>query len=86
MLRALTRTPDFSSNIAVMEAYLRELALAASYDVLRQDFQILSELNCVELTEVKGILCARLTRYGHEVAEGLHKLDPILHPGPDCPY
>jgi hypothetical protein len=86
ILRTLMRTSGYMTNLEVLQPYLKELALAAPFETLRQDFQMLKELNCVEIWETQGVHCIRLTRYGQEVAEGMHIVEGVLHPGPDCPY
>lgn len=86
ILRTLMRATGYMTNLEVLQSYLKELGLAAPFEILRQDFQMLKERNCAEIWETQGVHCIRLTRYGQEVAEGLHIVEGVLHPGPDCPY
>lgn len=82
ILRTLAEDPDRKHNLHVLIRLLDLAGLPASSDRLRADLSWLEEMGLAETDEAVGILCARVTARGVDVAMGRAKAPGVESPGP----
>lgn len=84
--RVMARSPRYALNVEVLDIWLDRIALSAPMAVLEADLRRLEELKVCRLETVDHLLCATLTQYGNDIAEGRVWIDEIERPGPECRY
>ena len=86
VLRALWRSPGYTSSILLLRDRLAALGLSSSLDVMRADLQRLMETGLCNVNTGDDACRVTLTERGMDVAEGRTEVDGIRRPGPECPY
>lgn len=84
--RVLGRSPRYRLNIEVLAIWLEAIALSAPMADLEADLRRLEELKICRLETVDHLLCATLTQYGDDIAEGRVWIEEVERPGPGCRY
>ncbi len=82
LLRILAEEPDRKHNLHVLQRLLDLAGLPASLDLLRAELSWLQEMGLLETDDACGILCARITARGVDVAMGRTKVPGVESPGP----
>ncbi len=82
ILRGLEQDPDYAHNAAVLRSLLAAIGHAVSRDRLHTELAWLEEQALVTLEDVSGVLVARLTTRGEDVALGRTRVPGVKRPGP----
>lgn len=80
ILELLEEDPAYSHNEAVIKGGLNAIGHAVSTDQLRTQLHWLQEQGCVKLDESTGLIVARLTSRGEDVAFGRARVPGISRP------
>ncbi len=82
ILRGLSEDLDYSLNEAILQRMLSALGHGISADRLRSELAWLEEQRLVTTEIESGILVARLTTRGEDVAQGRARVPGVARPGP----
>lgn len=82
ILRILDAAPEAEASEATLQLALRDYAHAPSVDVLRADLAWLAEVGLVQATEIGGLLIARITPRGADVAHRRARVPGVAVPRP----
>jgi Fe2+ or Zn2+ uptake regulation protein len=83
VLQILAQDAGYAHNEMVLRAALRELGHAVSRDRMRTELHWLSEQLLVTLADAGGVVVARLTDRGEDVAGGRSVVPGVRRPGPE---
>jgi hypothetical protein len=82
ILKALYEDADYSHNEHVIKSALGLLGHKVSSDRVRTELAWLKEQALVETREVSGVIIAKLTRRGADVAQGRTTVPGVKRPEP----
>lgn len=82
ILRLLSETPGYSSNESILDAGLEAMGHAVSRDQVRTDLAWLAEQDLVSVETVRGVMVARITQRGADVAKGQAVVPGVKKPSP----
>ena len=82
VLSSLAQDADYAHNEHVLKEMLGQLGHSVSRDKLRTELAWLQEQGLIELRDVAGIMVAKLTVRGMDVAEGSVTIPGVHRPGP----
>lgn len=82
LLQVLAEDGEYSHNETVLQEALMALGLGVGRDRLRTQLAWLEEQDLVELTDVAGLLVARLRAAGSDVARGLSRVPGVARSRP----
>jgi Fe2+ or Zn2+ uptake regulation protein len=82
ILRALSEDPDYSHNEAVIREILAAVGHRVSWDTVRTQLSWLAEQGLVHIENVGGLLVAKLTARGTDVASGAATCPGVKRPRP----
>jgi Fe2+ or Zn2+ uptake regulation protein len=83
LLRLLADGDDYSANHYLLHAALPGFGHAVGEDTVRTDLAWLSEQGLVTTNEVGGVLVAKLTGRGDDVAQGRARVPGVKRPRPE---
>lgn len=82
ILQALEQDPDYSHNDSVIHAVLGAVGHAISRDRVRTELHWLAEQGLIGVSDVSGVLVAKLTGRGADVALGRALVPGVARPRP----
>lgn len=82
ILQVLNGDADYSHNESVLKAALGAVGHGVSSDRLRTELQWLTEQGLLHTEDVGGIVVARLTTRGQDVAMGTAMVPGVKRPSP----
>jgi Fe2+ or Zn2+ uptake regulation protein len=82
ILKTLEELPDYRANESLLHQMVEEFAFSASRDQVRGDLSWLAEQCLVELSEIAGVMIARITARGVDVATGRAAVPGVKRPEP----
>ena len=82
LLQVLAEASEYSHNETVLRLALGELGLAVSRDRLRTQLNWLAEQDLLQVQDVSGLLVARLTARGEDVAHGRSRTPGVARSRP----
>lgn len=82
ILRALSEDCDYEHNESVLQSILAEFGLTCGRDKVRGLISWLKEQELVTVRDVSGIMVARVTQRGADVANGASIVPGVKRPGP----
>lgn len=82
VLQVLNSDADYSHNESVLKAALGAVGHGISSDKLRTELTWLEEQELVKVENVSGLMVARLTARGQDVAIGAAVVPGVKRPGP----
>lgn len=83
ILRLLAASPGYQANQFVLYEALPSRGAAASARDVAEDLAWLADFDLVTITGIEGVLMARITQYGLDVAKGFTRFDGVQFPGPN---
>lgn len=83
LLRLLADGDDYAANVFLLQAALPGFGHSVSEDVLRGDLAWLAEQGLITTSEPGGVLLAKLTRRGDDVAAGRARVPGVKRPRPE---
>ena len=83
VLGALKQDPDYSINESMLRSILREFGFSVSRDLMKTELAWMVEQGLITTKEVGGILVARLTNRGDDVATGAVVVPGVARPDPE---
>lgn len=83
VLQILAQDPGYGANEMVLRQALAALGHHVSRERLRTDLSWLAEQSLVALTDVSGVVVARLTGRGDDAAAGRAVVPGVRRPGPE---
>ncbi len=83
ILKTLQEDPGYSQNIYVLQTCLAALGHETSLDLLKTDLAWLKEQGLVRLDLVAGVMVAKLTTRGDDVASGRTVVPGVKRPSPE---
>lgn len=84
VLDSLRQDADYSINESVLRSILREFGFTVSCDRLRTDLAWLVEQGLVTTSETSGVMVAKITNRGVDVAAGCIVLPGVARPEPEA--
>lgn len=84
ILQALEQDPDYSHNDSVINAVLGAVGHAISRDRVRTELHWLAEQGLIRVTDMSGVLVAKLTGRGVDVALGYARVPGVARPRPEA--
>lgn len=84
ILDALRQDADYTVNEAILRTILREFGFAVSSDRLLVDLAWLEEQGLAVLSKVGGVVVAKITRRGADVATGCTVVPGVARPEPEA--
>jgi len=84
VLRMLAQDADYSHNEYILGEALRVYGHRISADLLRSELSWLAEQGLLVVEDVSGVLIAKLTRRGKDVAEGAVAVPGVKRPEPEA--
>lgn len=82
ILRLLAEDPGYSMNESVLQQGLGLLGHTVSRDRVRTEMRWLEEQRLITIAVVVGVLVAKLSARGADVASGAARVDGVKRPGP----
>jgi DNA-binding GntR family transcriptional regulator len=82
ILRTLAEDLGYSMNESILQEVLSAFGHNVSRDRVRTELRWLEEQGLVTVNDVVGVLVARLTARGADVASGTARIDGIKRPRP----
>lgn len=82
ILMVLAQDADYSHNEYVLRSALRSMGHGISQDKLRSELAWLAEQGLVTTSDTAGVVIARLTARGRDVAEGTATTPGVKRPEP----
>lgn len=82
ILRLLAQDADYSHNEYVLQGALKTMGHSVSQDKLRSELNWLAEQELLATDDSPGIIIAKLTRRGLDVAEGAATVPGVKRPEP----
>jgi hypothetical protein len=83
ILRVLSEAPAYSANASILQTTLDELGLTASRDQVVAEIAWLTEMGLITSDHaLPGVVVAKITERGHDVAEGKARVPGVKRPGP----
>ncbi|PLX49130.1 MAG: hypothetical protein C0613_08385 [Desulfobulbaceae bacterium] len=82
VLRVLNQDADYSHNEYVLRSALAAMGHRVGQDKLRTELAWLAEQGLVAVNEPAGVMVARLTARGRDVAEGTARVPGVKRPEP----
>lgn len=82
ILMVLAQDADYSHNEYVLRSALRSMGHGISQDKLRSELAWLAEQGLVATSDTAGVVIARLTARGRDVAEGTSTTPGVKRPEP----
>lgn len=83
MLRILDAAPGHSCNESLLHDAVLSLGVITTRDQIRTELTWLAEQGLVATTELGGLVIARITQRGMEVAKGLTTVPGVKRPSPE---
>ena len=83
VLRVLAEDADYSHNEYVLRSALRSLGHTVSTDKLRTELAWLAEQGLIAVTDTAGVMVAKLTARGKDVAIGAVIVPGVQRPEPE---
>lgn len=84
ILDALNSDPGYSLNEAVLRAILKDFGFAASHDLLRTELAWLVEQGLLTTSDQGGIIVAKISARGVDVATGCVNVPGVARPEPEA--
>jgi hypothetical protein len=84
VLRMLAQDADYSHNEYILREALRVYGHRLSADLLRSELHWLAEQGLLSVEDVSGVLIAKLTRRGKDVADGAVVVPGVKRPEPEA--
>ncbi len=82
ILRTLAEDAGYAMNESVLQSVLGQFGHTCSRDRVRTELRWLEEQGLVSIQDVVGVLVARLTSRGADVASGAARVDGVKRPRP----
>lgn len=82
ILRLLAESPGYALNSSIMTDALDSIGLAASRDQVKVEIAWLAEQGLATAEELPGLVVAKLTERGHDVATGRASVPGVQRPAP----
>ncbi|AUZ85795.1 hypothetical protein [Methylophaga nitratireducenticrescens] len=82
ILQALAQDEDYSHNQDILQMFLAQLGHSVSTDRVRTELRWLEEQGLVTIDDIGGLLVAKLTRRGDDIAKGRGRVDGVARPRP----
>lgn len=82
ILRALAAADNYSLGERLIASFLRSMGQAASHTAVLADLDWLAAEKLVQLQRAEGLVAARLTDHGLDVAEGRARHAGVRRPEP----
>lgn len=82
ILQALAQDEDYSHNQDILQMFLSKLGHGVSIDRVRTELRWLEEQGLVTIEDIGGLLVAKLSRRGDDIAKGRGRVDGIARPRP----
>lgn len=82
ILRLLAEAPTYEASQTLLYQALDDQALGASDDQVHDDLLRLAELELVATTDVAGVILAKITKRGIDVAQGRARAAGVARPRP----
>lgn len=83
LLQVLEQDSDYAHNEGVLSSLLEALGQAVSRDKLRTHLYWLQEQGLIEIKDVAGVLVAKLSARGADVALGRTLVPGVKRPSPE---
>lgn len=83
ILDSLRQDPDYSINESMLRSILREFGFSVSRDLMKTEMAWLVEQGLITTKEIGGILVAKLTNRGEDVATGVVVVPGVARPEPE---
>jgi DNA-binding GntR family transcriptional regulator len=83
VLDALRQDADYSINESLLRGVLRQFGFSVSRDLMRTDLAWLVEQGLITSSETGGVLVARITNRGDDVASGCIIVPGVARPEPE---
>jgi hypothetical protein len=83
VLRVLAEDADYSHNEYVLRSALRSLGHNVSVDLLRTELAWLAEQGLLAVADTTGVMVAKLTARGLDVANGAVVIPGVKRPEPE---
>ncbi|WP_429885366.1 ArsR family transcriptional regulator [Geoalkalibacter halelectricus] len=82
ILRSLCEDQGYSANESILQEMLALFGRNLSRDRLRTELRWLEEQGLVEVSEVTGVMVAKINGRGCDVAAGVARVDGVKRPRP----
>lgn len=82
ILKTLEELPDYRANESLLHQMVEEFAFTASRDQIRSDLAWLAEQALIESSELAGVMLAKITARGLDVATGRAVVPGVKRPEP----
>ena len=82
LLRCLAETPGYSSNDSLLTQVVNSFGLTSTRDQVRSSLAWMAEQRLVTVDEVSGVMVAKATARGVEIAEGRATHPDVERPWP----
>lgn len=82
MLKTLEELPDYRANESLLHQMVEEFAFSATRDQIRGDLAWLGEQCLVDLSDIAGVMIAKITGRGLDVATGRASVPGVKRPEP----
>lgn len=83
VLRMLAQDSDYSHNEYILREALKAYGHKVSTDLLRSELTWLAEQGLLVVTDAAGVMVAKLTTRGRDVAEGCVVVPGVKRPEPE---